>query len=212
MIVSTATLGVPVPIIPPGAPTVDGKSLFEDQALSSATPTLAWTAPSIGKAGLYWLRFTRLYKGAGGATERDNGVPALWTDGSSLTVPPGVLLPGEVYVLVINAVMEEGLDYQRTLASGACFLAFRRGALALVAINKCGHSVEFEVEAGGNKLWLQAVYRDVLSGDTLVLQARRQRLTLPDLGLSIEHRRVEDMVGLALPEWLESAISGSASA
>ena len=40
----------------------------------------------------------------------------------------------------------------------------------------------------------------------------RQRLTLPDLGLSIEHRRVEDMVGLALPEWLESAISGSASA
>jgi hypothetical protein len=110
--------GVGILLSPPGAPTVDGKSLFEDQMLSSATPTLAWTAPSIGNAGLYWLQFTRLYKDAGGATKRDNGVPALLTDGSSLTVPPGVLLPGEVYVLVIYAAMEEGLDYQRTLSSG----------------------------------------------------------------------------------------------
>ena len=76
-----------------------------------------------------------------------------------------------------NAVAGEA--EQRTLASGACFLAFRRGSLGLVAINKCGHSVEFEVEAGGDKLWQQTPYRDVLSGDTLVLQSRRQRLTLP---------------------------------
>ncbi len=39
--------------------------------------------------------------------------------------------------------------------------------------------------------------------------ARRQRLALPALGLSIEHRRVEDMAGLALPDWLAAAIAKS---
>lgn len=39
---------------------------------------------------------------------------------------------------------------------------------------------------------------------------KRQRLALPDLGLSIEHRRVEDIVGLALPEWLAAAVTAPA--
>ncbi|CAN5236583.1 hypothetical protein BH10PSE12_BH10PSE12_35620 [soil metagenome] len=37
--------------------------------------------------------------------------------------------------------------------------------------------------------------------------AKRQRLALPDLGLSIEHRRVEDMGMLDLPDWLAAAIA-----
>ncbi|GLI97198.1 hypothetical protein Sbs19_10160 [Sphingobium sp. BS19] len=37
--------------------------------------------------------------------------------------------------------------------------------------------------------------------------AKRQRLALPELGLSIEHRRVEDMGSLQLPEWLAQAIA-----
>ncbi len=76
-----------------------------------------------------------------------------------------------------NAVAGE--EQQQTVASSACLLAFRRGALGLVAINKCGNSVEFDVDAGGDKLWQLAPYRDVLSGDTLVLSARRQRVVLP---------------------------------
>lgn len=37
---------------------------------------------------------------------------------------------------------------------------------------------------------------------------KRQRLALPDYGLSIEHRRVEDMTGLTLPDWLDAVIKG----
>lgn len=37
--------------------------------------------------------------------------------------------------------------------------------------------------------------------------AKRQRLALPDYGLSIEHRRVEDMGGLTLPDWLATAVA-----
>ncbi len=36
---------------------------------------------------------------------------------------------------------------------------------------------------------------------------KRQRLALPDLGLAIDHRRVEDMGGLALPGWLADALA-----
>ncbi len=31
---------------------------------------------------------------------------------------------------------------------------------------------------------------------------KRQRIAYPDLGLSVEHRRVEDLAGLDLPDWL----------
>lgn len=34
---------------------------------------------------------------------------------------------------------------------------------------------------------------------------KRRRIAYPDLGLSVEHRRVEDMIGLDLPEWLATA-------
>ena len=36
---------------------------------------------------------------------------------------------------------------------------------------------------------------------------QRQRLALPDLGLAIDHRRVEDMEGLSLPGWLAAALT-----
>jgi len=35
---------------------------------------------------------------------------------------------------------------------------------------------------------------------------KRQRAALPELGLAIDHLRVEDMSGLALPDWMASAI------
>ena len=35
---------------------------------------------------------------------------------------------------------------------------------------------------------------------------KRQRIAYPADGLSVEHRRVDDLKGLELPAWLESAI------
>ncbi len=35
----------------------------------------------------------------------------------------------------------------------------------------------------------------------------RQVIALPDLGLAVDHRRVEDMAGLDLPDWLTQALS-----
>ena len=38
---------------------------------------------------------------------------------------------------------------------------------------------------------------------------KRQRCAYPDLGLSVEHRRIEDLADLDLPEWLATAIAGA---
>lgn len=35
---------------------------------------------------------------------------------------------------------------------------------------------------------------------------KRQRIAYPDLGLSVEHRRVDDIAGFALPDWLQTAL------
>ncbi|WP_108811451.1 CAF17-like 4Fe-4S cluster assembly/insertion protein YgfZ [Sphingorhabdus sp. Alg231-15] len=36
---------------------------------------------------------------------------------------------------------------------------------------------------------------------------KRQRVAYPDLGLSVEHRRVDDITGFALPDWLKAALA-----
>lgn len=39
----------------------------------------------------------------------------------------------------------------------------------------------------------------------------RQRLALPDLGLSVEHRRVDDLTDVPLPQWLADAVAEPAA-
>jgi len=41
--------------------------------------------------------------------------------------------------------------------------------------------------------------------------AKRQRVAYPNLGLSVEHRRVEDMAELDMPNWLQTAIAAPAT-
>lgn len=53
----------------------------------------------------------------------------------------------------------------------------------------------------------QKVNRRLVAAPLADADPKRQRLAMPDLGLSIEHRRVEDMAALPLPDWLRSAIA-----
>ncbi len=55
--------------------------------------------------------------------------------------------------------------------------------------------------------WRQKVNRRLVVVPLADTDPKRQRVAYPDLGLSVEHRRVEDMANLALPEWQRAAIS-----
>ncbi len=55
--------------------------------------------------------------------------------------------------------------------------------------------------------WRQKVNRRLVVVPLPDADLKRQRKAYPDLGLSVELRRVEDIANLALPEWQRAAIS-----
>lgn len=50
--------------------------------------------------------------------------------------------------------------------------------------------------------WRQKVNRRLVVVPLAQADEKRQCIAYPELGLSVEHRRVEDLAGLALPDWL----------
>lgn len=59
--------------------------------------------------------------------------------------------------------------------------------------------------------WRQKVNRRLVVVPLAQANEKRQRAAYPDLGLSVELRRIEDMAGIALPEWQRAAISQALS-
>ncbi len=55
--------------------------------------------------------------------------------------------------------------------------------------------------------WRQKVNRRMVVVPLADADPKRQRVAYPELGLSVEHRRVEDMATLDLPEWQRATIS-----
>jgi hypothetical protein len=54
--------------------------------------------------------------------------------------------------------------------------------------------------------WRSKVNRRLVVVPIAQADEKRQRIAYPQLGQSVEHRRVEDLVGLDLPEWLATAV------
>jgi alpha-amylase len=65
------------------------------------------------------------------------------------------------------------------LASGPCFLLFRRGAIGLVGINKCGNAIDIDLHISADKLYWQRDYRDLLSGHLIRIDRPTYRINLP---------------------------------
>jgi folate-binding protein YgfZ len=55
--------------------------------------------------------------------------------------------------------------------------------------------------------WRQKVNRRMVVVPIAAADPKRQRIVYPALGLSVEHRRTEDLAVLALPKWLKSALA-----
>jgi folate-binding protein YgfZ len=55
--------------------------------------------------------------------------------------------------------------------------------------------------------WRQKVNRRLVVVPLAETDEKRQRIAYPELGLSVEHRRVEDMAGLDLPDWQKTTIA-----
>jgi folate-binding protein YgfZ len=94
---------------------------------------------------------------------------------------------------VTEGVAELGSDQTLWLEANA-------GELNGVSFNK-GCYVGQENTARMN--WRQKVNRRMVVISLAQANPKRQRVVYEDLNLSVEHRRVEDLAGVALPDWLD---------
>jgi len=86
---------------------IDGASYFADQTLSSPTPTIRWNPPAVGSPTYYTVRIRRMSAGlTGGVLKAD--VARIFTAGTQVVVPPGILQPGSYYDVRVTAVVQPG--------------------------------------------------------------------------------------------------------
>ena len=80
---------------PVKAPQVNGRSLFQPQSGVGLQPTISWSPPAVGAATSVLVGITPLN---GGTT-----LQATVRSGTSFTVPPGLLVAGQTYVVTLTA-------------------------------------------------------------------------------------------------------------
>lgn len=116
--VATTTLptaAAPItPIVGPVSnPAMNGTNFFFDQSGVGTTPTVTWDAPAVGTATHYRVRIDRLYVGAQGHAASELA-GFFYLTGTSLTIPPNLLVPGNNYVFTIFAESLPGIDITQT--------------------------------------------------------------------------------------------------
>ncbi len=89
-------------------PSVGGGSFFTDRSGIGYMPTLSWAPPQVGTAHVYVVTVYWLIHDAGSTVATLIG--RLQTQGTSLTLPPGLLSPGQTYVFTITAEYTPGVN------------------------------------------------------------------------------------------------------
>lgn len=95
-------------VAPPVAPRINGHDLFQIQSAVGQTPTISWQAPSSATPTGYGVTLYRLY-----ASASDSNVELiayLWTDSTSVTLPPGLISSGDTYLFRVRSFYAPGMD------------------------------------------------------------------------------------------------------
>jgi len=92
-------------------PAINGNSFFANQTGVGLTPTLAWSAPTVGTATFYRVGVYQLINNNGNT--RMPNIARLSTQATSLQIPPGLLTAGQTYVFLINARYTSGLNFAK---------------------------------------------------------------------------------------------------
>jgi hypothetical protein len=93
-------------------PAINGLNFFADQNGIGSSPTLKWSPPAIGKANFYEVFINQLSNVDGNTTL--TAASTVWTQGTELTIPEGLLTAGPGYVFVIQAWYVPGLNFSKT--------------------------------------------------------------------------------------------------
>lgn len=111
----------------------------------------------------------------------DEGVDAEWrAHRLALGVPEGAEELGDILWLETNAVELHGVSFEK-----GCYVGQENTA---------------------RMNWRQKVNRRIVVLPLAQADAKRQKVAHDDLALSVEHRRIEDLAALDLPDWQRAAL------
>lgn len=82
---------------------IDGRNGFDDQSLTSLTPTLSWTPPAIGTPTFYSVRVFEVYADANLLRTQTKLAASISTPGTSVKLFPGILQSGHTYAIEMVA-------------------------------------------------------------------------------------------------------------
>lgn len=114
--------------------------------------------------------------------EGDTGVDAQWLAYRlGLGVPEGADELGDILWLETNAVELNGVSFDK-----GCYVGQENTA---------------------RMNWRQKINRRIVVLPIAQADPKRQKIAYDDLGVSVEHRRIEDLTTTELPPWLQSALA-----
>ncbi len=96
---------------PPQAMSIDGRPGFDANDIG-AEPLIEWLPPVLAGANGYTVTVLHLID-VDGKTGNE-AVAFIHTTETSVRMPPGVLVPGESYVLRVTSMLEDGIDLRMT--------------------------------------------------------------------------------------------------
>jgi len=89
-------------------PAVGGADFFANQTGIGFMPTLTWKPPQMGTAHAYSVSVYQLTNNAG--STQATVIARLQTQGTSITIPPNLLIAGQSYVFQITALYRPGVN------------------------------------------------------------------------------------------------------
>lgn len=122
-----ATNGLAPVVGPPRDLLLDDQDATAERDGIGANPVLSWTAPDLGNPAMYRVEVFRLAT-SGASGSRAVRVARIWTNDTSLKIPPGLLTNGEYYFFRVVAMQSPGL----TIASSPFTYTFPYGEAVAV--------------------------------------------------------------------------------
>lgn len=111
--VATFSGGEVKPVVSPVRnPMVNGNNAFDAVSGVGTSPTISWTAPSLGQPTMYQIGFTELTLNGNVTQIVSQTTRILRTRWTSVTVPPGILELGKHYLVKIKASTETTTELQ----------------------------------------------------------------------------------------------------
>jgi hypothetical protein len=89
-------------------PAVGGADFLANQTGIGFMPTLTWKPPTVGTGHAYSVSVYQLTNNAG--STQATVIARLQTQGTSITIPPNVLMAGQTYVFQITALYRPGVN------------------------------------------------------------------------------------------------------